>query len=158
MNATAIKRKAKAQRNAALRGFADEVAAILTPLFSHDAAAGPALSTRPRGPGQPPKCVRITKCRGAASGWRGTFTVPGWLDNKHTLFAVYYAAHEALHCITGCSDSTSHMRRLEQSVGMLYGYEVVYEPDKNGKLSPYPRALVELGTGRVLCDGYGRTR
>lgn len=98
--------------------------------------------------GPAPECNRITQRRGWAVCGSDSFSLPGWIFERHEAYRNYYIAHEALHCLTGLNDGNPLFREEERKVNLKFGHTIVYNRD-------YPLRLVDKA-GFSICDWQGR--
>lgn len=97
-----------------------------------------------------PKCIRITARRG--HGGSGEFSMPKWAFDKHPAFTLYYAVHEACHCVpSGESSHGPAFHRNESQVMEAFGYRLLY-----AERGPYLRGIRELNSDTTVCDKWGR--
>lgn len=97
-----------------------------------------------------PACVRITRNRGHSHHWRQEFSVPAWAFQRHSAFKEYYVIHEATHCFARTSGHGPGFCMLEGALLKSRGIQIVRRSG-NG----YPERLVDLASGRTLCNRYG---
>lgn len=122
-----------AERNKQLREMANLVAAEVKKVVGTDF---PRQVT--------PYCHRIVRRRGR--GYTGgSFSVPSWAE-RVTEYFIYYAAHEAIHCLIEDSGHGRRFMEAESKALAAFGLRPEY-----GEGSPYVERLYDIASGNLIC-------